>query len=221
MASGANTLYYNTAGNYNTAVGNNALQTNTTGSRNAANGLDALSGNTTGSETQLSASARLQVTPPAATTSVWVWEPAKISPLGDNNIDIGNPGVADESNAIRIGIEGYSYRDFIAGINGVSFAGAVPVVIDANGQLGTGDSRVRVGQQVQPDRLVLGATWCDWRNPVQMELTEPMEHLGRPDPLARQVWQVRLELPVRPDRQVRLERWTLVTVTRLGVMGLS
>ena len=31
---------------------------------------------------------------------------------GDNNIDIGNPGVANESNAIRIGIEGTQTGDF-------------------------------------------------------------------------------------------------------------
>ena len=37
---------------------------------------------------------------------------------GDNNIDIGNPGVANESNAIRIGIEGTQTSAFIAGING-------------------------------------------------------------------------------------------------------
>ena len=135
--------------------------------------------------------------------------------IGDDNIDIGNPGVADESNAIRIGIEGTQTATFIAGVNGVSFAGAAPVVIDANGQLGTGD---QVRCKVQPDRLDLLVRLA---NPVQMELTEPTETSG----LDRTRWRDRFDrcdwmLPVRLDRLVRLERWTLVAATRLGVMAL-
>src|SRR5205085_1507797 len=68
---------------------------------------------------------------------------------GNNNIDIGNAGIAAESNTIRIG-EPVTYTNsdntvlqahtatFIAGINGVDKSSGSPVFIDANGQLGTG-----------------------------------------------------------------------------------
>jgi hypothetical protein len=56
---------------------------------------------------------------------------------GDNNIDIGNEGVAGESNTIRIGTEGTHTATYIAGITGVTVSGE-PVVVDSSGHLGTG-----------------------------------------------------------------------------------
>ncbi len=63
---------------------------------------------------------------------------------GGNNIDIANSGVAGESSTIRIG--DFQTRAFILGIRGVTTgaANAVPVLIDSNGQLGTGSSSRRV-----------------------------------------------------------------------------
>jgi hypothetical protein len=56
---------------------------------------------------------------------------------GSNNIDIGNPGGdASESNTIRIGTT--HTATFIAGISDVPITNGKFVVIDANGQLGTG-----------------------------------------------------------------------------------
>ncbi len=57
---------------------------------------------------------------------------------GDNNIDIGNPGVAGEANTIRIGTAGTQTAAYIAGIAGVTVTGN-PVVIDESGHLGTVD----------------------------------------------------------------------------------
>jgi hypothetical protein len=57
---------------------------------------------------------------------------------GDNNIVIGNGGVADEANTIRIGTTGTHTNAYIAGISGVIIPGA-PVVVDAAGHLGTAD----------------------------------------------------------------------------------
>ncbi len=54
-----------------------------------------------------------------------------------NNIDIGNAGVAGESNTIRIGNKGTHENTFIAGISGVIVAKGVEVIVDANGHLGT------------------------------------------------------------------------------------
>jgi hypothetical protein len=57
---------------------------------------------------------------------------------GNFNIAIGNQGVADESQTIRIGSRSQN-RAFIGGIrNATGLAGALPVVISASGQLGTG-----------------------------------------------------------------------------------
>jgi hypothetical protein len=59
---------------------------------------------------------------------------------GDNNIYISNNGFAVESGVTRIGREAVQTATFIAGINGVTPAAGnvLPVVIDSNGQLGTG-----------------------------------------------------------------------------------
>jgi len=57
---------------------------------------------------------------------------------GDNNINIGNSGVAGEANAIRIGTSGTQTNAFIAGVSGVTVTGN-PVVIDNTGHLGTAD----------------------------------------------------------------------------------
>ena len=59
---------------------------------------------------------------------------------GNNDIDIGNRGVAGEANTIRIGTAGTQTAAYIAGIAGVTVTGN-PVVIDESGQLGTADIR--------------------------------------------------------------------------------
>jgi hypothetical protein len=68
---------------------------------------------------------------------------------GNNNIDIGNLGVAAEANTIRIGSQGTQTKTFIAGINGGGVTG-VAVKINAAGQLGTAPSSARFKADVQP-----------------------------------------------------------------------
>src|SRR5205823_5385092 len=69
------------------------------------------------------------------------------------NIDIGNEGVAGESNTIRIGTQGDRVpgqtRTFIAGINGVTVRGTA-VFVNANGQLGTTPSSQRFKTEIKP-----------------------------------------------------------------------
>jgi hypothetical protein len=69
---------------------------------------------------------------------------------GSNNVYIANAGVATESATIRIGTVGYA-RTFIGGIRGrrTALANAVPVLIDANGQLGTANSSERFKKDIQ------------------------------------------------------------------------
>src|SRR5205823_10068291 len=69
---------------------------------------------------------------------------------GDNNIDIGNGGVAAEANTIRIGTQGTQTKTFIAGIIGAPIAGAT-VHISGTGQLGIGPpSSVRFKTDIKP-----------------------------------------------------------------------
>ena len=124
-------------GTRNTAIGFQALNTNTTGSENTAIGFFALQDNTTGRN------------------NIALGNAAGIFTLGDNNIHIGNLG-AQESDTIRIGtVAGHGIRDFqsntyIAGISGVTIAGGVPVVIDANGHLGSTTSSERFKDEIKP-----------------------------------------------------------------------
>ncbi len=55
---------------------------------------------------------------------------------GSNDIDIGSPGMAGDSNAIRIGTPNTHKATFIAGIFGVAIPSGIPVVVSSNGQLG-------------------------------------------------------------------------------------
>jgi len=65
-----------------------------------------------------------------------------------NNIYIANNGI-DESGAIRIGTLGTHTSCFIQGIEGVTVPGAVPVLIDGAGQLGTILSTRRVKHNIR------------------------------------------------------------------------
>ena len=74
---------------------------------------------------------------------------------GDNNIDIGNAGVAGESKTIRIGStplgnsNNGQTRTFIAGIYGVAAAQGVAVYVNSSGQLGTHTSSARFKQNIR------------------------------------------------------------------------
>jgi hypothetical protein len=103
------------------ANGERALLNNTTCNDNTATGSEALLNNTTGSD------------------NIALGFLAGSDTTGNNNIDIGNPGVAAEANTIRIGNANHS-NTYIAGISRVTIAtGSPAVVIDNTGQLGTVD----------------------------------------------------------------------------------
>ena len=122
-AAGYQALFFNTAGWDNTALGLQSLFYNDTGGTNTAVGEAALFFNTTGSNNiALGINAGFNLT------------------TGSNNIEIGNAGLADEANTIRIGDPSLQTATFIAGITGVDMSGGYPVFIDANGQLGIGTS---------------------------------------------------------------------------------
>jgi hypothetical protein len=96
-ANGMGALNYNTSGNDNTANGFQALLFNTSGYNNTANGANALFNNTDGSyNIALGCQAGYNIT------------------TGSSNIDIGNLGLATDTNIIRIG-SGQTTA-FIAGV---------------------------------------------------------------------------------------------------------
>ncbi len=132
-ACGSKALGSNTAGDRNAACGSGALYGNTIGHRNTANGYRALAYNTTGNDnTACGYRAGEDLT-------------------GDDNIAIGNGGVAGESNTVRVGNSTDHTRAFIAGIRGVTTgaADAIAVLIDSDGQLGTVSSSCRFKEDVR------------------------------------------------------------------------
>jgi hypothetical protein len=131
-ATGATALGDNTDGNYNTADGAGALYYNTTGAYNTALGVQALQNNLIGGH------------------NIAIGFLAGFHVDGSYNINLGNQGFANDSNAIRIGDENQN-RTFISGVRGVQtgLSNAVPVLIDGNWQLGTVNSSRRYKEDIQ------------------------------------------------------------------------
>jgi len=67
---------------------------------------------------------------------------------GSNNVDIGNPGLAAESNTIRIGKQGTQTKAFIAGIFKSAVAGGDAVVVNSVGQIGMVVSAARYKRDI-------------------------------------------------------------------------
>src|SRR5438270_173394 len=134
-ATGVLALTHNTSGSNNVASGVNALYTNQRGRDNTAEGFQALKNNTGSSNIAMGSSAGVNLT------------------SGGNNIDIGNQGVAGDSNTIRIGGHtpnfGFQTATFIAGIHGVAVTGTA-VVVSSSGQLGVAPSSERFKEQIKP-----------------------------------------------------------------------
>ena len=129
-AIGAFTLDANSSGQGNTATGDLALTNNVRGDFNTAVGTGALASNDSGDK------------------NIALGNDAGRSIKGNNNIDIGNSGFADESGTIRIGDKDQT-RTFIAGIHGKMVAGS-GVFVSSNGQLGTVPSSQRFKDEIKP-----------------------------------------------------------------------
>jgi hypothetical protein len=69
---------------------------------------------------------------------------------GSFNIDIGNTGVADDSNTIRIGTQGTQTATYIAGIRGNNRVRGLPILINAQGELGVSSSSERFKTVIAP-----------------------------------------------------------------------
>jgi hypothetical protein len=122
-ALGALTLPENRSGINNTAVGVASLQKTATGDGNSGFGVSTLGSLNSGS----------------FNTALGLNSGVNLS-TGSNNVYIANEGLPTESGVTRIGKPGIQAATYIAGIRNVTPAvkDAAPVVIDSNGQLGTG-----------------------------------------------------------------------------------
>jgi hypothetical protein len=145
---GAGALASNGGGNFNNAFGRGALSSHSSGDGNVAVGDSALANHTTGtSNTAIGNSTLVNATTGDFNIALGLFAGQNIT--GNNNIDIGNGGVAADSNTIRIG-NGSHTQAFIAGTFGVTTGGpAIPVLIDAGGQLGTVSSSRRFKREIE------------------------------------------------------------------------
>jgi len=152
-ATGWEALISNSSGNFNVADGAGALSGNTSGEQNTATGVDALSKNSTGGgNTAVGISALKAVINGNENIALGSAAGRELRD-GNNNIYIGNFGVASENNTIRIGTVKGSFahtRSFIAGINGVTVTGGLPVYVKSDGQLGTLTSSARFKDEIKP-----------------------------------------------------------------------
>lgn len=139
-AIGAGALDLNNADN-NTAIGAAALLLNTTGNNNTATGVDALVLNTTGIQNIANGAFALQSNTVGSGNIAIGYQAGAALTNGDNNIDIGSVGVAAESNTIRIGDPAIHAGIFLAGITAMSpVAPNQAVIVDpATGRMGSAD----------------------------------------------------------------------------------
>jgi len=149
-ATGNSALNANLTGTFNTAHGAGALFKNTIGSNNTATGLSALANNISGSNNTASGFEALLFNRSGNNNTAVGATAGKNIDMGSNNIDIGNVGMADESNAIRIGAKRIHQNTFIAGIHGTTVAGGIGVIIDGKGHLGTATSSARFKDEIKP-----------------------------------------------------------------------
>lgn len=145
-ADGFQALLSNTTGTQNTATGESALKNNTTANKNTADGFQVLFHNSIGAGNAGVGYHALYNNNGSSNIALGSNAGANLT-TGNNNIDIGNQGVAAEANTIRVG--GPQTRTFIKGISGVAVSGAA-VVVNGAGQLGVAASSKRFKDGIKP-----------------------------------------------------------------------
>jgi len=144
---------------------------------------------------------------------------------GNNNIDIGNLGVATEANVIRIGTEVAVTDPFgvihpahtathIAGISGAAVVGDT-VVVDGNGQLGTVASAVRFKKEIRPIDNTSEAILA--LKPVRFQYKTDRKGMPQFGLIAEEVAKVNPDLVVRDGNgQIYSVRYEAVNVMLLN-----
>ena len=150
-AVGSYALAANTTGLANAAFGDVALETNTSGQGNTAVGSAALAANTTGNgNTAIGADALQLVTTGSSNIAIGANAGSNLSSNAVGNIIVASTGFPSDNHTIRIGTLSGQSSFFAGGISGATtgLSGAVPVVIDSNGQLGTISSSARFKEDI-------------------------------------------------------------------------
>jgi Chaperone of endosialidase len=197
-ANGNSTLYSNTTGDNNTANGLRALLHNTTGSINTANGVNALQSNTIGgANTAIGYQALFNNTAGNFNTALGYFAGSNVT--GDNNIDIGNNGLAADSETIRIGVQGLHGATYIAGIRGATVGNGATVVAGTDGHLGTMTSSRRFKEQIKPMDKASEALFAF--KPVSFRYKKEIDPEGVPQfgLVAEEVADVNPDLVMRDD----------------------
>jgi uncharacterized coiled-coil protein SlyX len=198
-ANGVGALANNTNGRDNTAHGLKALFSNGTGQGNTANGAFALYENTTGNFNTANGNVALYHNTGSDNIALGGGAGQNLT-TGNNNIDIGNVGVAGEANTIRIGTKETQTATFIAGISGKTAGGGIPVVVNANGKLGTTVSSVRFKEQIKPMDKASEAIHA--LKPVTFRYKQELDPEGIPQfgLVAEEVEKVNPDLVARDDQ---------------------
>jgi hypothetical protein len=217
-ANGFSALYYNKTGSSNTANGAYALYNNNAGGNNTANGVFALSANVTGNNNTADGyGALLNSTDGNNNIALGFSAGINLYSGDDNNIDIGNPGVTGDNDAIRIGTTGMQSSAFIAGISGMTVGGGAPVYINSAGQLGTSTSSRRFKQDIQSmgdaSDLLLAL------RPVRFRYKRELDPKGTPQfgLIAEEVDKVDPDLVLRDDKnQIYTVRYEAINAMLLN-----
>src|SRR5262245_55457125 len=145
-AFGKATLNQNTSGSKNTALGTFALMNNLTGNNNTAVGVFALNDSQdTDGNTALGWGTLVAVQAGIGNTALG-WGAGMNLSSGSQNIYLGHPGVASESNTLRLG-SSLQTKTFVAGVAGKAVTGTT-VVITSSGQLGVMTSAARYKRDI-------------------------------------------------------------------------
>ncbi len=230
-AVGQNALANNTTGVNNVAVGQNALNAITTSNGNSALGAGALSA-FIGTQNTAVGTGALGTSGGGVANVAVGWGALGAATGGNNNIAIGNlaahnltgnannihigsEGSAADNNTIRIGTSGTQTSFFAAGVSGVTtgLSGAVNVVVDANGQLGTVSSSQRYKEDIQD--MGDASSGLLRLRPVTFRYKQPYEDGSKPIDyglIAEEVAQVYPDLAVRgADGQIQTVQYQKLT----------
>ena len=215
-ASGREALLSNTTGFENTATGSVALESNIIGNDNTATGFAALNGNTTGALNTANGTGALVNSNGDLNIALGFGAGVNLT-TGNNNIDIGNLGVAAEANIIRIGTE-VAVTDpfgvihpahtatYIAGISDADAIGGEAVFVTSAGKLGTISvpSSARFKDEIRPMNKASEAILA--LNPVAFRYKKELDPKGVPQfgLVAEEVEKVAPDL-VRRDRDGKLQ----------------
>jgi len=136
--------------NSNTAIGSQSLASQLSPANfNTAIGAQALFGHI-GNDGNTAVGYQALYSDAAGSYNIALGTGAGYNLTGDNNIDIGNAGVAAESNTIRIGTTGTQTATYVAGIFGATVTDGAPLLVDASGHLGTAVSSARLKDDIKP-----------------------------------------------------------------------